>query len=117
MVVAGVDDQNVALTHLDALLDHLGSIDLIVACRVRQVDDGGGADEKVVQRELGNVLAGGEKVDLAVEVRAQVVAVRQQLPVGTTISNCATRWRSLCNDCRKMFCVAARFVVKWEHGE
>lgn len=96
MVVAGVNDQDVALAHLDAVLDHLGRIDLVVARGVREVDDDAGADEKVVQRQLGNVLAGGEKVDLAVEVGAQVVGVGEQLPVGTTISICTTRWRLCC---------------------
>jgi len=94
MVVAGVDDENVTLAHLDALLDHLGRVNLIVAYRVRQIDYHAGADEKVVQIQRGDVLARREKVDLAVEVCAQVVAMGQKLPVGTTISNCATRWRS-----------------------
>ena len=36
---------------------------------------GRGADEKIVQLQLGDVLASGENRILAVEVRAQVVAV------------------------------------------
>jgi hypothetical protein len=91
MVVAGVDDPDIALAHLDALLDHLRGIDLVVTRCIQQVGDRRRADEKVVQLATGDVLAGGEKVDLAVQVGAQVVAVRKQLPVGNTISNCATR--------------------------
>ena len=113
MVVAGVDDQDIALAHLDAIFDHLWGIDLIVAGGVGEVNHHTWADEKVVEVQRGDVLTRRVKVDLAVQVRAQVVAVRKQLPIGTTISNCATRWRSRCNDCRRTFCIAARFVVKW----
>jgi len=104
MVIAGVDDEDVTLAHLDPLLDHLGRIDLVIAGGVREIDDGRRAGEEFVQVQAGNVLAGGKKVDLAVQVRAQVVRVGQELAVGTTISNCATRWRfrCKCNERRKM---------------
>jgi hypothetical protein len=64
-----------------------------VAGGIRQVDDDAGADQKVVEFQLGDVLAGGEKVDLAVQVGAQVVAMGKELPVGPAVSNCTTRWR------------------------
>jgi hypothetical protein len=44
--------------------------------------------------KLGHVLVRAEKVDLAVEVGAQVVAVRKELSVGPTIPKCTTRCRS-----------------------
>jgi hypothetical protein len=77
VVVAGVDDEDITLADLDPVLDHLGGVDLIVACGVGKVDDGPRADEKVVEVQLGDVLARGEEVDLAVEVGAQVVRMRK----------------------------------------
>jgi hypothetical protein len=94
MMVAGVDDQDVALAHLDAVLDVLRRIDLIVASRVGQVDDDAGADQELAQLQAGDVLARRVKVDLAVQVGAQVVAVRKELPIGPTYPNCASRSRS-----------------------
>jgi hypothetical protein len=94
VVVAGVDDEDVTLAHLDSLFDHLRRVYLVVARGIREVDDGGGADEEVVQFQGGNVLAGREKVNLAVQVRAQVVGMGQELAVCPIGPNCATRWRS-----------------------
>jgi hypothetical protein len=51
-------------------------------------------NEKVVEVHGGDVLAGGEKVDLAIEVGAQLVGMGEQLPVGRTYPNCTTRCRS-----------------------
>ncbi len=93
VVVAGVDDKDVALPYLDPLLDHLGGIDLVVTRGVGQVDDGGRAGEELVQVQRGNVLAGRVEVDLAVEMGAQVVGVGQELAVGPICPNRATRWR------------------------
>jgi len=57
VVVAGVDDEDVALAHLDALLDHLGGVDVVVAADVREVHHRGLVHQEVhVQR--GDVLAG-----------------------------------------------------------
>jgi hypothetical protein len=87
MVVAGVEDQDVAFPYLDPLLDHptpvrfgdhsLWRIGLAVARRVRQVDDRCRSDEKVVELQIGHILAGGEQVDLAVQVGAQVFGMGQ----------------------------------------
>jgi hypothetical protein len=84
VVVAGVDDKDVALANFNAVLDHptlprtlsfgtsaLRGVDLVVAGSVGQVDDGGGAGEELVQVQGGNVLAGREEVDLAVHVGAR----------------------------------------------
>jgi hypothetical protein len=49
VVVAGVDDQNVALADLDPLLDHLPGVDLVIARCVGQVDDDTGANQEVIQ--------------------------------------------------------------------
>jgi hypothetical protein len=93
VVVAGVDDEDVALADLGPLLDHLRGVDLVVAGGVGEVHDDARPDGKLVERQLGNVLAGGEKVDLAVEAGAQVVRVGKQLPIGPTYPNCTTRCR------------------------
>jgi len=73
-----------------------------VAGGVREVDDHARADEELVQIQAGDVLARGVKVDLAVQVGAQVVGVGQELAVGLVISNCDIRWRFL----------AARYPLK-----
>ena len=80
-MIAGVDDENVAFAHLDAVLDHLGRVDVVIARGVGEIDDAAGTDEEIVQVERGDVFAGGEKVNLAVKVRAEVVRVRDELPV------------------------------------
>ena len=57
VVVAGVDDQDVALAHFDALLDHLAGVNIVIAANVAQVDDGSIMHQEVhVQR--GDVLPG-----------------------------------------------------------
>ena len=94
MVVAGVDDEDVTLAHLHPVLDHVRRIDLIVARRVRQVDDHARADEELVQIQAGDVLARGVKVDLAVQVGAQVIRMGQELAVGPICPKCATRCHS-----------------------
>jgi len=43
-----MDDKNVTLAHLDALFDHLGSVDVVVARDVGEVHDHTGADEELV---------------------------------------------------------------------
>jgi len=59
----------------------------------QQVDDGRRPDEKPVQAQIGHVLAGGEKVDLTIQMRAQMVRVAEQLPVGPTCPNSTTLFR------------------------
>ena len=80
-MIAGVDDEDVAFAHLDAVFDHLGCVDVVIACDVREVNDDAGTDEKIVEVERRNVFAGREKVNLAVEMRAEVVRVRDELSV------------------------------------
>ena len=80
-MIAGVDDENVALAHLDALFDHLGCVDVVIARDIGEINDDALSDEKIVEVERGNVLARRVKVNFAVEVRAEVIRVREQLPV------------------------------------
>ncbi len=80
-MVAGVDDENIALADFDALFDHLAGIDIVIAADVAQVNDGGFVDEEI-HVERGYVLAGGVKVDLAIQVSTQVVGMGKHLPIG-----------------------------------
>jgi len=80
-MIAGVDDENVPFAHLDALFDHLGRVDVVIARDVGEVNDDAGTDEEIVEVERGDVFAGSEKVNLAVKVRAEVVRMRDELSV------------------------------------
>ncbi len=72
VVVTGVDDQDVAFLDLDALFDHLAGIHVVIAADIAQVDHRR-LVHQVVHLERGDVLAGRVEVDLAIQVRAQVV--------------------------------------------
>ena len=77
VMVTCVDDEDVALADVNPLLDHRRGVDLVVAGRVGEVHDHARPDEKVVEVQLGDVLAGGEEMDLAVQVGPQVVGVAE----------------------------------------
>jgi hypothetical protein len=94
MMIASVDDQNVTLAHFGSVFDHLRRIDLVVARRIREIHDHARPDEKVVECQRGDVLARREKVDLAVQVRAQMVGMGKKLAIGPTYSSGTTPSRS-----------------------
>jgi hypothetical protein len=78
---ARVDDEDVALLHLHAVLDLLGRVDVVGAGRVREIHDDALVHQEV-EVELGDVLARRVEVDLTVQVGPDVVRVGQELPVG-----------------------------------
>ena len=106
----------VSLTDFHSLLDHLRSIDLVVAGGVGQVDDGGGAGEEVVQVQAGNVLAGRVEVVLPRKrwvprwlewVRSWPLDPFAQIVLHTCVLD------ALNTDRQKVSCIPALFVVEW----
>ena len=81
VMVAGVDDEDVAFAHFDTLFDHLAGVDVVVAADIAQVDD-----RRLVHQEIhiqrGDILARRVEVDLAVQVGAQMIGMGHHLPVG-----------------------------------
>ena len=80
-VVAGIDDQDVALLHLDLVGDHLRRVDGIVGDLLGDVHDDAGADP-FAQRHVADRAAGGIEVDFTVHVGADVVGGGDDLAVG-----------------------------------
>ena len=71
-VEAGVQDQQIALLHLHALLDHLRSVDRKVAHLIPQVHDDSRTAEPF-HRNLINRAAGGHEVPRCVEMGPHVI--------------------------------------------
>ncbi len=82
LVIAGVDDQDIAVVDVGAVFDHLGGIDVIVAGGVGEVNHDARSDEEI-EGQAGNVASWGIEMNLAVEVRAYVIGMCQELAIGT----------------------------------
>ena len=80
-VIAGVDDQDVALLDLHPLLDVLGGVDAEVLHLIPQIHHHAGGAE-LGQLQGGDVTAGGIEMQGAVQVGAHVVGVGDELAVG-----------------------------------
>ena len=72
LMIAGIDDQNVAFFDLDARGDILRGIDPKVLGHITQIDDDTRSDQ-LIHLEAGNVTSGGIKVYRAIEVSPDVV--------------------------------------------
>ena len=82
MVIASVNDEDVAFLNLDALLDHVRGVDVVIADDIGQIDNDAFV-HKEIEIKLGDVLARCVEVNLTIQVRADVVGMRHQLAVGT----------------------------------
>ena len=80
VMVAGMDDENIALADFDAFFDHFAGVYIVIAANIAQVNDCGLMHQKI-HFQGGNILARGVEVDLPIKMGAKVVGMRQQLSV------------------------------------
>jgi len=79
-MVAGVDDQYVAISYFDSVLNHLGRVDVVVASGVRQVNHRSGTYQEI-HRQAGNVSSRCVEMDLTVKVSSNVIRSCYDLPI------------------------------------
>ena len=82
LMITGVDDEDIALTNFNALLDHLGSVDaeVFAAGSIGQVNNDAGTNQ-LGQLELINSTAGSIEMQRAIQVGTNMVGVGEDLAV------------------------------------
>ena len=70
-VIAGMNDEDIALAHLYLARDVLGTVDVVIAAVIADVDDDGRTVEPF-QRQAGDILAVPDEVHGRVDVGADV---------------------------------------------
>ena len=81
-MIAGVDDEDIALANFNALLDHLGSVDaeVFAAGSISQVNNNAGTNQ-LGQLELINGTTGGIEMQRAIQVGTNMVGMGEELAV------------------------------------
>ena len=82
LMITSVDDEDIALTNFNALLDHLGSVDaeVFAAGSIGQVNNDAGTNQ-LGQLELINSTAGSIEMQRAIQVGTNMVGVGEDLAV------------------------------------
>ncbi len=47
VMVAGVDDEDIALLHFHTLFDHLGCVDIVITAAIGEIHDGGFVHQEI----------------------------------------------------------------------